>query len=108
VTYLTAPTINFTIFIAGDIIIAKQVLREYCMETGFCVTIEPTTYIYTGGEEAGIRVGIINYPRFPETEQSLWNRATTIAETLRVRLCQMSYTIVGPTESRYFSAKKVD
>ena len=46
----SAPTIRFDIFMAGDINIAKQVCREYCFQVGFCITIEPVDYIYTGGE----------------------------------------------------------
>jgi len=52
----TAPTIRFDIFIAGDIATAKQACRSFCFDLGLCVTVEPITYIYTGGEEEGVRV----------------------------------------------------
>ncbi len=45
----TVKSIQFEIFMAGDIAQAKQACREYC-RVGLCVTIEPCDYIYTGGE----------------------------------------------------------
>lgn len=44
-----APTIRVDIFIAGDLKQAKQACREWCMDEGACVTVEPAFYIYTGG-----------------------------------------------------------
>ena len=38
-----ADSFPVSIFIAGDIKAAKQCVREYCDETGFCVTVTPTT-----------------------------------------------------------------
>lgn len=101
----TAPTLNFAIFIAGDVDQAKQVCREFCLARGFCVTVEPVTYIYTGGEEAGVRVGIINYPRFPLEKAELAARTKALANSLMERLCQHSYSIVGPDETEWFSRR---
>ena len=99
------PTIRFDIFMAGDIAQAKQVCREYCFEVGLCVTIEPTDYIYTGGEETGFRIGLINYPRFPSDVSGLEARAQRLATAVMERLCQHSYSIVGPTETVWFSRR---
>lgn len=98
-------TIRFDIFMAGDLIQAKQVCREYCFAVGLCVTIEPTTYIYTGGEETGFRIGLINYPRFPATESDIRQRADELADLLMKGLCQHSYSIVGPRETEWFSRR---
>ena len=91
---------------AGDFAQAKQVCREYCYSVGLCVTIEPVDYIYTGGEESGFRIGLINYPRFPSTEESLSDRASSLADILLTRLCQHSYSIVGPRETVWFSRRE--
>ena len=99
------PTFRFDIFIAGDIQQAKQVCREWCMEIGACVTVEPIDYIYTGGEEAGVRVGFINYPRFPATKDEIYRKACDLADLLMRRLCQHSYSIVGPDETVWFSRR---
>lgn len=100
-----APTIRFDIYMAGDLAQAKQVCREYCFDAGLCVHVEPVDFIYTGGEEAGFKVGIINYPRFPATESALRDTATVLAKRLMERLCQHSFSIVGPAETEWFSRR---
>lgn len=100
-----AETIRIDIFIAGDIEQAKQACREHCMEVGLCVTVEAVSYIYTGGEEAGVRVGLINYPRFPCTAAELREKARVLAERLMHRLCQHSYSVVGPEVTEWFSRR---
>lgn len=103
-----AATVRVDIFMAGDIEQAKQVCREYCFEVGLCVTIEPVTYIYTGGEETGVRVGLINYPRFPCTADEILAKARALADLLMHRLCQHSYSIVGPDQTEWFSRRPDD
>jgi hypothetical protein len=100
-----APTVNFDIYMAGDVAIAKQVCREFCFEQGFCVSVTPTHYIYTGGEETGFRVGIINYPRFPLPIDELKAKTLALAELLQSRLFQNSYSIVGPTETLWHTRR---
>jgi hypothetical protein len=102
----TEPTIRFDIFMAGDLAQAKQVCRAYCFAVGLCVTVEPVDFIYTGGEEAGFRVGLINYPRFPTNEISLGNTARDLAGQLLISLCQHSYSIVGPKETEWFTSRE--
>ena len=98
------PTARIDIYMAGDIEQAKQVCREFCMGTGFCVHIEPVEYIYTGGEERGFKVGLINYPRFPMGSTVIgMEKASRLAELLRERCCQWSYSIVGPEETLWVS-----
>lgn len=88
-----APTFTAQIYMAGDMLAAKQICQEYC-EIGLCVTIEPLDFIYTGGKEAGFRVGLINYPKFPATSDRIKEIAIDLANTLRNRLYQDSYSIV--------------
>lgn len=88
-----------TIFIAGDYATAKQVCREFCYAVGLCVTVEPTAYIYTGGEEAGVRVGLINYPRFQAEPAAIRDRAFDLANHLREALCQRSWSVVTSEET---------
>ena len=90
------------VFVAGDLEVAKQLCREYVM-CGLCVTVEPCAYIYTGGEEAGVRVGLINYPRFPSTSEQLFAHALAIGELLMNGLHQLSYTVVADDETHWFS-----
>lgn len=108
ITPATVPTERYEIFIAGDLAQAKQVCREYRFNEGFCVTIEPTTYIYKGGEEAGIRVGLINYARYPSRPGELHDHAKALADILMRRLCQHSYSIVSPETSEWYSRRTPD
>ncbi|WP_061023958.1 hypothetical protein [Bradyrhizobium sp. CCH5-F6] len=104
----TAETIRFDIFMAGDIAQAKQVCRDFCFSVGLCVTVEPVTFIYTGGEEAGFRIGLINYPRFPTTHEALRERALALAESLMHQLFQQSYSVIGPDQTEWFSRRPAD
>ncbi|WP_206524891.1 hypothetical protein, partial [Mesorhizobium sp. M7A.F.Ca.CA.001.04.1.1] len=64
------------------------------------------TYIYTGGEEAGVRIGLINYPRFPSDEATLLENAVKLAVQLMNRLSQHSYSIVGLEKTHWFSRRE--
>ena len=90
---------------AGDIDVARQAIREFCYDVGLCVTVTPTTYIYTGGEEAGFVVGFINYPRFPVEPDDLWDTATEVAQLLVERCCQHSYTLVAPDRTEWWTRR---
>jgi hypothetical protein len=98
------PTYTVDIFIAGEPADARRLCREFCM-TGLCVTVTPTEFIYTGGAETGVRVGLINYPRFPSTPEELWAKASQLSEVLRRGLCQWSYLLVAPDKSVWVSER---
>lgn len=104
----TAKSIRFDIFIAGDIAQAKQACREYCFNVGLCVTVEPVTYVYTGGEESGVRVGLINYPRFASSHDDLRAKALGLANFLMEELYQNSYSVVGPDDTEWYSRRPED
>lgn len=97
-------TIAVTIYIAGDLDVARQTCREFCMR-GLCVTVEPTEFVYTGGAETGVRVGLLNYPRFPSKPVDILADAVDLANLLRERLCQHSWLIVTPTETHWSSTR---
>jgi hypothetical protein len=97
------PSYPVSIFIAGDRWHAESICRRYCDETGFCVTVTATEYVYTDGEEDGVIVGLINYPRFPAKPAEIWSRAEELAKTLRQELEQDSFTIQAPDKTAWFS-----
>lgn len=86
------PSYTVCVYVAGDIDVAKQLLRRECYppNDGLCVTVEAVDFIYSGGQEAGLVVGLRNYPRFPTTPDDLWGRAVAIARRLVAELCQRS------------------
>lgn len=99
------PTFTAQIYMAGDINQAKQVCRRFCL-VGLCVTIEPLDFIYTGGEEAGFRIGLINYPKFPADPEHIKATAVLLANTLRDSIFQDSYTIVCSDETQWDSTRE--
>lgn len=102
---VVCPTGWARIYIAGPIEVAKQLLRAECMREGLCVTVESTTYIYTGGEESGYVVGLVNYPRFPSDQASISARALSILHLLLEGTHQHSAMLIGPDESRWVSRR---
>ena len=91
---------------AGAIADAERVCREYCLEVGLCVSVTPTQYVYTGGQEAGFIVGLINYPRFPLLPGAIDERAVALGMRLMVALCQLSFTVEMPSTTRWYSRRQ--
>lgn len=86
-------TYRAEIFIAGDYPAAIAACREFVME-GACVSVTPCDFVYTGGMESGVRVLLINYPRFPEEAEKLRAKAERLARFLIERLFQSSASVV--------------
>ena len=95
------------IFVSGPIETAKDILRRECLRDGLCVTISPTTFIYTGGEEAGFVVGMLQYPRFPVGVTVLEDRAIKIADLLRAGCSQKSSLVMFPDRTLWKSEQRM-
>ena len=85
----------------------EELLQEYVDEVGFCVSITKTKFIYTKGNENGVVVGIINYPRFPSSSSELLDHTTKIATILMEKLDQCRVTIVTPLNNIMLSNDKL-
>lgn len=105
-TRASAPTLTYRIWIAGDYDQARRVVTDYCSGRGECFAIERVAYVYSGGEEAGVCVTRINYPRFPADKHTLEIRALELADYLMRGLGQQSYSVEGPEETFWFSREK--
>lgn len=96
---------------SGPIEIAKQTVRKYCMDlntrnnTGLCATVETTTFIYTGGEENGFVIGLVNYPRFPTTATNLDALALELTERLLDDTHQWSAMLVNPKATHWITRR---
>lgn len=101
-----APTRVIRIYLSGPIESAKQIIRGYCLSVGLCVTIEPTLFIYTGGEEAGYVVGLLNYPRFPSNAEDLDRKAEKLALLLLDGTYQHSALVVTPECSVWYTKRE--
>lgn len=102
----TCATTWARIYIAGPIEVAKQIIRAECMREGLCVTIEPTLYIYTGGEEAGYVVGLNDYPRFPLGYAALMDCARDLALKLLEGTHQHSVMVQTPAVTEWFTKRE--
>lgn len=105
---LVAPSIPVSIFIAGDLSTARDACRLFCFNEGLCVTVTATDYVFTGGMEAGVIVGLINYPRFPKSDGQLGRIAEKLALHLMDALCQGSCSIQGPTTTVWLTRRQSD
>ena len=77
---------------------ARAICQRFCEESGewLGLTLRPTVFIYTGGHEPGIEVGLINYPRCPATPQQIRERAVSLAGLLMEAFQQIRASIVFP------------
>jgi len=94
------------IYVAGDIDTVRHKCRELTFPQGLCLTIEPVDYVYAGGCEAGVRVGLIQYPPFPEHENDLMRMAESVGIAVAEASYQWSFTIVTKNDCVYYSRKK--
>lgn len=91
------------LWLAGPIEVAKQIIREECLREGLCVTVEASTFIYTGGEEQGYVVGFLNYPKFPKTPEEIEARARDLMHKLLAGTFQHSALMMTPTTTEWIS-----
>ena len=73
--------------------------EQYVDRIGLCVSVTPTEFIYTDGGEPGFAIGIINYPRFPDTDSNLKARAIEIAVRLMDVCSQNRVSIIMQDET---------
>ena len=83
-----------------------SICRRYVHQNKWCVTVTPTKFIYTGGDEDGAIIGIIQYPRFPKSYILLKERVIELAEILRIELGQYRVSIVFPEETIMLEKEK--
>jgi hypothetical protein len=102
----TVKEYSVSIYISGQQQEALRVLREECLREGLCVTVEPLLFIYTGGEEAGVRVRLTNYPRFPVENRQLWSRAESIAMLLLEKTFQHSVLLQDGDTTKWITKRE--
>jgi hypothetical protein len=93
-------------YLSGPIEVAKQTIRAECVHGGLCVTIEPTTFIFAGGEEAGYVVGFVNYPRFPVEPVELERQARDLMLKLLESTFQHSALLMTPTTTEWVTKRE--
>lgn len=101
----TQPTHVVRIYTSGPIQNIKDACRGFCLERGLCVTVEPTTFIYTGGEEEGAVIGLVNYPRFPQSPDEVNRVAGDLACEILEKCYQHSVLIVRPDVTTWITRR---
>lgn len=101
-----APAYAVTIYIAGDPSDIRMVCQHWAFEEGACVTVTPTTFVYTGGREEGAAVGLVNYPRFPADKKAIWERANVLAEELIEALAQHSALVQDSEKALWITRRE--
>lgn len=101
-------TYTALIYVGGDLETAKKIARVFCDEVGLCVTVEPVTYVFTGGECEGVRVGLINYARFNAEGRTIFAKAERLAQLLIEGLGQESASIVATNKTVWLTKRAED
>jgi hypothetical protein len=99
-------TYTAKIYISASIDAVAQLLREYAFNNGACFTIEKTLFIYTGGEECGVVVGLVNYPKFEKDNKRIFKDAVEVAELILSKTFQRTCLIVAPDKTRWIEVKQ--
>jgi hypothetical protein len=93
------------IYIAGDINAAKQTCRELTNDMGLCVTVKPSTYIYSGGCEEGLEIGLLVYPRFEKSVERVKEATSKLADLLMLELHQKTCLTVDHSDTVLITRK---
>jgi hypothetical protein len=83
--------------VQGDIApeAALDICERFCTEVGLCVTVTPTTFLYSRGRERGFVARLMNYPRYPDRKK-LEKCAMTLGEILLRAFKQCRVSIEFP------------
>ncbi len=104
---MSADAYKVEIFIGGDYFAALNICEVFC-ERGLCVTVEPTVYVFKGGRCEGVRVGLINYARFPSDPINIWATANELALDLMEGLGQGSFTVQDGQTTHFYTRRTED
>lgn len=93
--------------LSHDISEVHAICQDWVNHVGQCVTVTPTTYIYSNGSERGVAVGFINYPRFPSARRKLRRQALELASLLMDALNQYRVSVVFPRHTVMLSNSRL-
>ena len=93
------------IYISGPIDMIDQCCREFVLD-GLCVNVTKTQYIFTHGEQQGATIELINYPKYPDTSENLWDKAIELADFILDNTHQGSYTVMDAEKAVSFDRRR--
>lgn len=102
---ITEKTYRCNIYASGPIAEAESICRQYCKDIGLCITINSTKFIYSYGEEQGYVIGVINYPRFPKSNDKVWDISVSLAKILMDRTQQGSILVESHDQTEWLTVR---
>jgi len=72
---------------------------DSCEKSKFAVNVQDITFIYPGGREPGVKIGLIQYPRFMVKEGEILNNALNLAAHLIEMVEQFRCTVISSDQS---------
>lgn len=85
-----------------------EICARFCDENKVAVSYTKTHFYYPGGDEPGIIVGMINYPRFPRMTGEIDRIELSLAEELMVGLKQFRVSVVMPDHTIMLSNRELE
>ena len=67
-------------------------IYQYKQHLGLAIT--PTNFLYRNGGENGFIIGLINYPRFPSSDEEITRKAIEIAKMFLNKFSQYRISVV--------------
>lgn len=77
----------------------REWVQDYCNKVKLGVTLTPTEFIYVDGNEPGVIIGLIQYPRFPQPTEFIEFNALAIARGLMKLCSQERVSIIFPDQT---------
>jgi len=93
-----SPSFFATIYISGPLHKAEDICRKF-VARGACVNVSESNFIFKFGEQKGVSITFINYPRFSKPQSEILKDATDLGFLLMEGMNQGSFTIMTPTET---------
>ena len=85
---------------------AIKIVTNFTNKVQIGVTVTPTHFYYVSGDEPGLIIGFINYPRFPSTPEEIERKVIELVTLLHEKLEQYRITVVFPTKTIMFDFEK--
>lgn len=74
-----------------------DLIDDFLVDFPTCVTVTPTTFRHNDGHESGYLIRFINYPRSPESDDAIREKAKALGELLKESLGQKRVSIITPS-----------
>lgn len=89
-------TLYAKIYIAGRKGWVERLCSRWCKENTLCVSVKEVEFVYNGGQESGVEVMLLNYPKYPSKDaDELIDLAVDLGDFLKDEMSQDSYLVMS-------------